>query len=398
MWENYFIKKHGCERVRKEEDRGDFKKNGRYYEYKSSGYNQDNSVHMLQIRPWQDCDYIIQSITDDGATTFVLTHAEMMFEMKKLNASPAHGTKEVVADNEKIEYMMRLKEILRIGIDGLTTITKIMIFSIVKHIFYMQKIRIKNRMEIDKMKRSGQAAAKVLQAIAETIQPGITTYELELVSRKTISELNAKSSFLNYVIPDPPPYPATICVSVNDYVIHGIPNKMEILKEGDIIGVDSAVSVDGYHGDNAFTFPVGKVSTEAQKLLDVTKDSLYAAIAEAKPGNRLGDVSFQLQNVAEKAGFSVIDNFSGHGIGRHLHEEPQVLTTGKQGRGTRLRPGMVLAIEAMVNAGDSSVEIENDGWGVVTSDGSLSAFFEHTVAILSDGPEVLTESPIWRKI
>ncbi len=259
----------------------------------------------------------------------------------------------------------------------------------------MQKVKIKNKLEIEKMRHSGQAAAQVLQAIAETIQPGITTYELEMVSRKTIANLNATSSFLNYVIPDHSPYPATICVSVNNKVIHGIPNKSEELMEGDIIGVDTAVSIDGYHGDNAFTFPVGKISPDIQKLLDVTKASLYAAIAEAKPGNRMGDVSFQLQNVAEKAGFSVIENFSGHGIGRHLHEEPQVLTTGKRGRGARLRPGMVLAIEAMVNAGRSSVDILEDGWGVTTSDGSLSAFFEHTVAVLPDGPEILTGSPIW---
>ncbi|MDE0086535.1 MAG: type I methionyl aminopeptidase [Candidatus Poribacteria bacterium] len=261
----------------------------------------------------------------------------------------------------------------------------------------MQKIRIKNRTEIEKMRHSGQAAAKVLQAIANAIEPGVTTYELELVSRKAIANLNATSSFLNYVIPDHSPYPATICVSVNNKVIHGIPDKSEELIEGDIIGVDTAVSIDGFHGDNAFTFPVGKISTEAQLLLDVTKDSLYAAISEAKPGNRMGDVSFQLQNVAEKAGFSVIQNFSGHGIGRHLHEEPQVPTIGKPGRGTRLRPGMALAIEAMVNAGHSSVDALGDGWSIVTSDGSLSALFEHTVAILSDGPEILTRSPIWEK-
>ncbi|MDE0483125.1 MAG: type I methionyl aminopeptidase [Candidatus Poribacteria bacterium] len=259
----------------------------------------------------------------------------------------------------------------------------------------MQKIRIKNRTEIEKMKRSGQVAAKVLQAIANAIEPGVTTYELELVSRKAIANLNATSSFLNYIIPEHSPYPATICVSVNNKVIHGIPDKSEELIEGDIIGVDTAVSIDGFHGDNAFTFPVGKISTEAQQLLDVTKDSLYAAISEAKPGNRMGDVSFQLQNVAEKAGFSVIQNFSGHGIGRHLHEEPQVPTIGKPGRGTRLRPGMVLAIEAMVNTGHSSVDALGDGWSIVTSDGSLSALFEHTVAILSDGPEILTGSPIW---
>ena len=262
----------------------------------------------------------------------------------------------------------------------------------------MQKIKIKSRSEIEKMRISGQAAAEVLHAIADAIEPGITTYELEMVSRKVIANLNATSSFLNYVIPDPPPFPATICVSVNNIVIHGIPNRYEELREGDIIGVDTAVHLDGFHGDNAFTFPVGKISKAAQRLLEISKDSLYAAIAEAKPGNRLGDISFQLQDVAETAGYSVIQNFSGHGIGRNLHEEPQVTTTGKPGKGIRLRPGMVLAIEAMVNEGGSSVDEMQDGWGIETSDGSLSAFFEHTVAILPEGPEILTGSPIWENV
>lgn len=259
----------------------------------------------------------------------------------------------------------------------------------------MQKVRIKSNIEIEKMKHSGQAAAKVLHAIADAIEPGITTYELELVSRKAIANLNATSSFLGYVIPDHSPYPATICVSVNNRVIHGIPDKNEKLNEGDIIGVDTAVSIDGFHGDNAFTFPVGNISPNAQQLLDVTKDSLYAAIDAAIPGNRMGDVSFQLQNVAESSGFSVLQNFSGHGIGRNLHEEPQVPTHGTPGRGVRLRPGMVIAIEAMVNEGDPDVDILEDGWSIATSDGSLSALFEHTVAILDDGPMILTGSPIW---
>ncbi len=265
-------------------------------------------------------------------------------------------------------------------------------------IFNKQKIRIKSSAEIEKMRVSGQAAAQVLHAIADAIQPGITTYDLEMVSRKAIANLNATSSFLNYVIPDHHPYPATICVSLNNKVIHGIPNRFEELVEGDIIGVDTAVHIDGFHGDNAFTFPVGKISPDAQSLLDASKDSLYAAVAEAKPGNRMGDISFQLQNVVERAGFSVLQNFSGHGIGRNLHEDPQVPTTGTPGRGVRLRPGMVLAIEAMVNEGDSSVDEMDDGWCIETSDGSLSALFEHTVAILSDGPEILTGSPIWENM
>ena len=273
-----------------------------------------------------------------------------------------------------------------------------MIFFNSEDIYFMQRIRIKSRLEIEKMKRSGQAAATILKKIADAIQPGVSTYELEMISRKAIAELNATSSFLNYVIPDHPPYPATICVSVNNIVIHGIPDHDEILKEGDIIGVDTAVHIDGYHGDNAFTFPVGQISPDARKLLEVTKESLYAAISEAKPGNRMGDVSYQLQNVAEMAGFSVLQNYSGHGIGRKLHEDPQVPTNGTPGRGTRLRSGMVLAIEAMVNAGHPDVDVMDDEWGIETSDGSLSALFEHTVAIQSDGPKILTGSPIWKEL
>ena len=248
------------------------------------------------------------------------------------------------------------------------------------------------------MRISGQAAAKVLHTIADAIKPGITTYELELISQAAIADLNATSSFLNYVLHDHPPYPATICVSVNNIVIHGIPGTDDELVEGDIIGVDTAVKVDGFHGDNAYTFPVGNISTTAQRFLEVSKESLFAAIAEAKPGNRLGDISYQLQNIPETAGYSVIQNFAGHGIGRNLHEEPEVPATGKPGRGVRLRPGMVLAIEAMVNEGDASVNQMQDGWGIETSDGSLSALFEHTVAILPDGPEILTGSPIWEYV
>ncbi len=262
----------------------------------------------------------------------------------------------------------------------------------------MQKIRIKNRTEIEKMRQSGQAAAKVLHAIANAIEPGVSTYHLDMVSRKAIAEHNAASSFLGYKFPDHSPYPGTICASVNDVVIHGIPNKAEKLMDGDIIGVDTAVSVGGFHGDNAFTFPVGNISGDAQRLLDVSKASLYAAISAATPGNRIGDVSFQLQTVAESAGFSVIKNFAGHGIGRRLHEGPEIPAVGTPGRGPRLKPGMVLAIEAMVNAGDSDVEVLEDGWGIVTSDGSLSAFFEHTVVVLSDGPEILTGGPIWQDL
>ena len=259
----------------------------------------------------------------------------------------------------------------------------------------MDKVRIKNRVEIEKMRRSGQAAATVLKRIGEAIAPGVSTAELERISRDTIAEVNATSSFLGYQLPEHEPYPATICTSINDIVIHGIPHESEVLQAGDIIGIDTAVSIDGYHGDNAYTFPVGDISPAAARLLEATRRSLYDAIAEAKPGNRIGDISSKLQGGAEAAGFSVLQNFAGHGIGRNLHEAPEVPCMGVAGRGLRLRPGMVLAIETMVNVGHPEVEILTDGWSVATLDGTLSALFEHTVAILSDGPEILTGSSLW---
>ena len=259
----------------------------------------------------------------------------------------------------------------------------------------MDKLRIKSRAEIEKMKRSGKAAATVLKRIGEAIVPGVSTADLERISRETIAEVNATSSFLGYQLPDHDPYPATICTSINDVVIHGIPDKRDVLKAGDIIGIDSAVSIDGYHGDNAYTFPVGDISPSAERLLKVTRDSLYDAIAEAKPRNRIGDISSKLQAGAESQGFSVLQSFAGHGIGRSLHEAPEIPCMGVPGRGLRLRPGMVLAIETMVNIGRSDVEMSEDGWTITTADGSLSALFEHTVAVLSDGPEILTESSLW---
>lgn len=259
----------------------------------------------------------------------------------------------------------------------------------------MDKVRIKNRIEIEKMKQSGKAAATVLKRIGDAIAPGVSTADLERISRDTIAEVNATSSFLGYQLPDHQPYPATICTSLNDVVIHGIPEKGQVLKEGDIIGIDTAVSINGYHGDNAYTFPVGNISPVAEQLLNVTRNSLYDAIAEAKSGNRIGDISAKLQEGAESQGFSVLQSFAGHGIGRSLHEAPEIPCMGVPGRGLRLRPGMVLAIETMVNVGKPDVELLSDGWTITTADGSLSALFEHTVAVLSDGPEILTESALW---
>ena len=259
----------------------------------------------------------------------------------------------------------------------------------------MDKLRIKSKPEIEKMRQSGKAAATVLRRIGEAIAPGVSTADLERISRDTIAEVNATSSFLGYQLPEHRPYPATICTSINDVVIHGIPDESQVLREGDIIGIDTAVSIGGYHGDNAYTFPVGDISRVAERLLNATRDSLYDAIAEAKPGNRIGDISSKLQDGAESEGFSVLQSFAGHGIGRNLHEAPEVPCIGVAGRGLRLKPGMVLAIETMVNVGLSDVQMSPDGWTITTLDGSLSALFEHTVAILSDGPEILTGSALW---
>jgi methionyl aminopeptidase len=260
----------------------------------------------------------------------------------------------------------------------------------------ISRIKIKSRSEIEAMRRSGQAASIVLQRIGEAIQAGVSTYELDLISRKAIKELGGVPSFLGYQLPGHPPYPATICASINDVIIHGIPGRDRILKEGDIIGIDAAIFLGGFHGDNAFTFRVGKISPEAQRLLDVTKGALYRAIEAASPGSRLGDVCYATQSYAESHGFYVAKDFVGHGVGRSMHEPPQVPNFGEPGKGVRLKPGIALAIEPMINAGTSEAMVLEDGWTAVTVDGSLSAHFEHTIVILSDGPEILTyNSALW---
>ena len=253
-------------------------------------------------------------------------------------------------------------------------------------------ITIKTGAEIETMRGSGKAASILLQRIGEAVRPGISTYDLDQISRKTIQELGGISSFLGYQPPNHTPYPATICSSINEEIVHGIPKKNRILKEGDLLGLDVAIITDGYHGDNAFTFPLGKVSREAQKLIEVTKASLYKAIDAAKPGNRLGDVGFAVQSYVESNGFSVVRDLCGHGIGGKMWEKPQVPNYGEPGKGVRLKPGMVVAIEPMVCVGTYEIEFLEDGWTAVTADGNISAHFEHTVAILSDGPEILTSN------
>ena len=256
----------------------------------------------------------------------------------------------------------------------------------------INKIRIKSQSEIEAMSRSGKAASILLQRIGEAVKPGVSTYELDQVSRRTIKELGGVSSFLGYQLPNHPPFPATICASINEEIVHGIASKTRLLKDGDIISIDTAIFLDGFHGDNAFTFTAGETTLEAQGLLDATKASLYEAINAAKPGNRLGDVCSAVQDYVEARGFSVARDFVGHGIGRKMHEAPQIPNFGEAGKGIRLKPGMVLAIEPMVNAGTHEAVVLNDGWTAITADRSLSAHFEHTVAILSDGPEILTDN------
>ena len=251
-------------------------------------------------------------------------------------------------------------------------------------------IPIKSREEIELIRKSARVANEVILAIADRIKPGMTTKELDDLARSVIRKRGARPSFLGYVIPGHPPYPASICASINNVVIHGIPSKKARLREGDILSVDVGAELNGYHGDRAFTFPVGEISEEARRLLRVTREALYRGIEQARPGNRVGDISHAIQSYVESHGFSVVRDFVGHGIGREMHEEPQVPNFGRPGLGPRLRPGMVLAIEPMVNAGSPEVVVLEDGWTVVTADGSLSAHFEHTVAILSDGPEILT--------
>jgi methionyl aminopeptidase len=234
------------------------------------------------------------------------------------------------------------------------------------------------------MREAGRVTARALRAVGEAIAPGVTTAELDEVAFAVIAEAGAKPAFKGYH-----GFPATICASRNCEVVHGIPGKVRLV-EGDIISVDMGAIVDGYYGDSARTFAVGRVSDEAIDLMDATRRSLEAGIAKCVPGNRLYDIGAAVQAVAESAGFAVVREYVGHGIGRAMHEEPQVPNYGTAGKGPQLMSGMVLAIEPMINAGGAGVRQLDDGWTVVTSDGKLSAHFEHTVAITDAGPVVLT--------
>lgn len=245
-------------------------------------------------------------------------------------------------------------------------------------------IVVKSAGELEAMRRAGRVTARVLEAVGDAVRPGITTKELDGLAEELIRTACAKPAFLGYR-----GFPATLCTSPNETVVHGIPDRRR-LQKGDILSVDVGVILDGLYGDAAATFPVGGVDDESQRLMDVTRAALEAGVVMCAPGCRLSDVSHAVQQVVEDAGFSVVRDFVGHGIGREMHEDPQIPNFGPPGKGPELVPGMTLALEPMVNVGGWEVDVQPDGWTVLTADRSRSAHFEHTVAVTEDGPEVLT--------
>ncbi len=255
-----------------------------------------------------------------------------------------------------------------------------------------ERILIKTRRELEAMRQAARHVGEILLELRETVCDGVTTAELDRRASKAIAERGVESSFKGYDPNGLPRYPAVLCVSVNDEIVHGIPGP-RVLKEGDIVGLDFGVSVEGYHGDSAVTIPVGRVRPEIQKLLNVTQDSLNCGIAEMQPGKRLSDIGHAVQQRVEVEEYSVVRSFAGHGIGSKLHEPPWIPNYGLPSRGPRLLPGMVFAIEPMVNVGAPDVRMLEDEWTAVTADGSLSAHFEHTVLITEEGPDVLTRVP-----
>lgn len=247
-------------------------------------------------------------------------------------------------------------------------------------------IVLRTAKEIDMMRKACQISAEALQLAGESVKPGITTYEIDQIAYRYIKKQGAEPNFLNYN-----GFPATACISINDEVIHGIPSKKRVLKEGDIVSIDLGAKVNGYNGDNAATFACGVISDEAKRLCDTTRESLYLGIEQAVAGNRIGDIAYAIQSYCEERGFSIVREYTGHGVGTHLHEDPSVPNYGTAGRGQRLLPGMTIAIEPMINAGSKAIKCLPDGWTVKTLDGKLSAHFEHTIAITKGEPIILTK-------
>jgi methionyl aminopeptidase len=246
-------------------------------------------------------------------------------------------------------------------------------------------VTVKSEREIEMMRAAGLTTARILDAMCREAKVGVSTWDLDQIAERMCKEAGVIPAFKGYH-----GFPACVCISVNDEVVHGIPSKKRILKDGDIVGLDFGVIQEGWFGDTARTIAIGKATPAAEKLMKVTQESLMKGIAEAKPGNRIFDIGHAVQSHAEAEGFSVVREFVGHGIGRALHEDPQVPNCGPKGKGMVLKVGMVIAIEPMINAGKPEVRVLGDGWTAVTTDKSLSAHFEHTVAITKDGPVILT--------
>ncbi|MGO5251078.1 type I methionyl aminopeptidase [Atopobiaceae bacterium LCP21S3_F11] len=246
-------------------------------------------------------------------------------------------------------------------------------------------IKIKSARQIEEMKSAGALSKTALRRVGEAVVPGVTTLELDAIAERVIRSAGATPTFKGYC-----GFPGTICASVNDQIVHGIPSSSVVLRDGDIVSVDVGATFGGWVGDNAWTFYCGEPTREAQVLCEVTRDCLKAAIRQAVPGNRLGDVGDAVQRLAEKHGFGVVRDYTGHGVGHDMHEEPNVPNYGKRGRGVRLQSGMVIAIEPMITLGNQANDVAGNGWTVSTLDGSLAVHYENTVAITDDGPVVLT--------
>ena len=247
-------------------------------------------------------------------------------------------------------------------------------------------IVLKTTRELSLMKEACKISAGALRVAGEAVKPGVSTAEIDRIAYEYIISQGAEPNFLHLY-----GFPATACISVNDEVIHGIPSKERILKEGDIVSIDLGAKKHGFNGDNAATFACGKISDEAQRLIDVTRESLYEAIKVAVPGGKIGDIGSCVQRYCEERGFSVVREYTGHGVGKELHEDPAVPNYGTAGRGVRLLPGMTIAIEPMINQGTKAIKRLSDGWTVKTADGKLSAHFENTIAVTKDGPVILTK-------
>ena len=247
-------------------------------------------------------------------------------------------------------------------------------------------IVLKTARELELIHKACIISAEALQVAGEAVKPGITTWEIDKIAYDYIKKHGAEPNFLHLY-----GFPATACISINDEVIHGIPSKKTVIKEGDIVSIDLGAKIDGYNGDNAATFAAGKISESAKRLCDVTEKSLYLGIEQAIVGNRLGDVGSAIQKYCEENGYGVVREYTGHGVGAKLHEDPSVPNFGTPGRGARLLPGMVIAIEPMITQGNKAIKQLPDGWTVKTKDGKLAAHFEHTIAITKNGPKILTK-------